>query len=50
MWQYSSFFRKIMANIFKSQNIRQIWTQKHKKGILCGNFILFSEKYPQFLF
>ncbi len=44
------FFRKIIANLFNRKTFARFGPENIKKGILCGNFLLLSEKYRQFYF
>jgi hypothetical protein len=44
------FFRKIIANLYNRKAFARFGPKNIKKGILCGNFLLFPEKYRQFYF
>jgi len=44
------FFRKIIANIFYGKTFARFGPKNIKKGILCGNFLLFLKNIANFIF
>jgi hypothetical protein len=50
MWQYFSFFGKLLPIFLNRKTFARFGPKNIKKGILCGNFLLFSEKIPNFYF